>query len=49
MSYVPPNPVMTFSEWPTLGSMIDAGTRLVTFVSAGVDGTVPYILDGWFR
>lgn len=47
MSYAPPNSVMAFSDWPTLGSMIDAGTRLVTFVSAGVDGTVPYIIDGW--
>ena len=47
MSYVPPNPVMAYTDWPTLGAMIDAGTRLVTFVSDGVDGTVPYIIDGW--
>lgn len=39
---------MQRSDWPTLGSMIDSGQRVVTFMDAGADGTdgapVDYIL-----
>jgi len=46
-AYVPPAQPMTQSSWPTLGEMIGAGTRLVTFMDAGADtagDTVPFIL-----
>ena len=46
LSYVPPSLPMTNTAWPTLGSMIDNGTRLVTFLDTGSDGSVPYIIDG---
>jgi len=46
LSYSPPQASTQFSSWPTLGSMIDAGTRFVTFMDAGADFTqVPYIID----
>jgi len=46
LSYTPPAASVQFSDWPTLGSMIDAGTRLVTFMDAGADFTsVPYIIS----
>lgn len=39
---------MPQSAWPTLGSMIDSGKRVVVFLDAGADGSdggvVPYIL-----
>jgi len=48
VSYIPPNNPMTRSDWPTLGDMISNGTRVVTFMDAGADGTdgppVDYIL-----
>lgn len=38
---------MKYTDWPTLGSMIDNGTRLVTFMDAGASfSEVPYIIDG---
>ena len=46
LSYVPPSLPITNTAWPTLGSMIDNGTRLVTFLDTGSDGSVPYIIDG---
>lgn len=50
LSYSPPSESVLFSAWPTLGSMIDAGTRLVTFMDAGADFTqVPYIIEGVFQ
>lgn len=37
---------LDMQAWPTLGSMIDAGTRLVVFLDARADTlSVPYILD----
>jgi len=46
LSYSPPAAVTTAGNWPTLGSMIDAGTRLVTFMDNGANfATVPYIID----
>ncbi|KAA1467265.1 PLC-like phosphodiesterase [Dentipellis sp. KUC8613] len=46
-AYVPPHVPMKQSEWPTLGSLIDSGKRVVVFLDAGADGTdgsVDYIL-----
>ena len=38
---------MPASQWPTLGTLIDSGKRLVTFMDANADFTaVPYIIDG---
>ena len=49
MAFVPPQPVMTREDWPTLGSMINSGKRVVVFLDRGATekgkGTVvPYIL-----
>ncbi|KAJ7764694.1 PLC-like phosphodiesterase [Mycena metata] len=38
LSYVPPSIPVKQSDWPTLGSMIDSGKRLVVFMDAGADG-----------
>jgi len=46
LSYVPPAASQPVSAWPTLGSMIGAGTRLVTFLDTGASfASVPYIID----
>ncbi|KAF7339277.1 PLC-like phosphodiesterase [Mycena sanguinolenta] len=46
LSYAPTTSPLTNTAWPTLGSMIDAGTRLVTFLDNAADLTkVPYLLD----
>jgi len=46
ISYQPGVSNMTASSWPTLGSLIDNGTRLVTFLDNHADiTTVPYLLD----
>lgn len=48
LSYAPPSssPIPA-TGWPTLGSMISSGTRLVTFLDTGADFTsVPYLIDG---
>ncbi|KAF9056920.1 PLC-like phosphodiesterase [Rhodocollybia butyracea] len=48
VSYIPPINPMTRSDWPTLGDLISADTRVITFMDAGADGTdgppVDYIL-----
>ncbi|TFK88741.1 PLC-like phosphodiesterase [Polyporus arcularius HHB13444] len=46
LAYVPPHLPMKQSEWPTLGSLIDSGKRVVVFLDAGADTdrSVPYIL-----
>ena len=47
LSYSPSSSSLTFSDWPTLGTLIDDGKRLVTFMDTGADFTsVPYIIDG---
>lgn len=47
LSYAPATSPMAASQWPTLGSMIDNGTRLVTFLDNAADLTsVPYLIDG---
>ncbi|KAF9649694.1 hypothetical protein BDM02DRAFT_1761780 [Thelephora ganbajun] len=46
MSYSPKSASLSASSWPTLGSLIDAGTRLVTFLSTTASfDTVPYLID----
>lgn len=50
LSYSPPSASLPASGWPTLGTLIDAGTRLVTFLSTTADFTsVPYLIDGMLR
>lgn len=47
MSYTPPSASLPASGWPTLGSLVDGGTRLVTFLAQQADFTqVPYLIDG---
>ena len=49
LSYTPTSAVTTNTAWPSLGSMIDSGKRLVTFMDHHADFTaVPYIIDGGF-
>ena len=49
LSYVPPSASITNEQWPTLGSMISNGTRLVTFLDAMADFTsVTYLMAGMF-
>ncbi|CAL1694011.1 unnamed protein product [Somion occarium] len=46
LSYAPATATLTQGEWPTLGSMIDSGKRLVTFLSTTADfNSVPYLID----
>ncbi|KAF8488538.1 PLC-like phosphodiesterase [Gautieria morchelliformis] len=46
VSFSPSKSPLTASEWPTLGSMIDSGKRVVTFLDNQADfATVPYIID----
>jgi len=46
LSYAPPSAAITASQWPTLGSMIDSGTRLVTFLDASANfASVNYLID----
>jgi len=46
MSYAPPSTPVAASAWPTLGSMIDSGKRLVTFLTNNTDpASVPYLID----
>lgn len=44
-SFAPASSPMAASAWPTLGSMIDSGKRLVTFLDNGADATIPYLID----
>jgi len=49
MSYSPASVSLAAADWPSLGEMIDKGTRLVTFVDNQADfASVPYLLDGMF-
>ncbi|KAK7463885.1 hypothetical protein VKT23_005820 [Stygiomarasmius scandens] len=46
ISYSPSSASLTADSWPTLGSMIDDGKRLVTFLDNTADfTTVPYLID----
>lgn len=44
-TYTPLTSPLAIDAWPTLQEMITAGTRLVAFLDAGADPSVPYILD----
>lgn len=47
ISFSPSASSLTFDSWPTLGSMVDSGKRLVTFLASGADSTsVSYLIDG---
>ena len=46
VSFVPQSTPLQASGWPTLGSMIDSGKRLVTFLDNGANASYPYLLDG---
>ena len=49
LSYAPTSAVTKNTAWPSLGSMIGSGKRLVTFMNYHADFTaVPYIIDGGF-
>ena len=49
LSYAPPSASIPASQWPTLGSMIDSGKRLVTFLDASADfNSVNYLIDGQY-
>jgi len=45
ISFSPANSSLAASAWPTLGSMIDSGQRLLTFLDNGANPTVPYLID----
>ncbi|EJU00028.1 PLC-like phosphodiesterase [Dacryopinax primogenitus] len=46
VSFNPGTASLTLDQWPTLGQMLDNGTRLVTFMDTKADFTsVPYIID----
>ena len=46
ISYAPTSSPVAAADWPTLGSMIDSGKRLVTFLDNGANPTaVPYLID----
>jgi len=45
LAYVPPSIPVPQSSWPTLGQMIDSGTRVVVFLDAGADGSDGGVVD----
>lgn len=44
-AYTPTKSPLAIDAWPTLQELITANTRLVAFLDAGADPSVPYILD----
>ncbi|ESK87562.1 hypothetical protein Moror_2011 [Moniliophthora roreri MCA 2997] len=45
LTYVPPTNPMKRGDWPTLGSLIDSGKRVIVFMDSGADGAgVDFIL-----
>lgn len=47
IAFTPETASIPASGWPTLGSMIDSGRRLVTFIDNQANfADVPYIMDG---
>jgi len=47
IAYTPSKSTTALADWPTLGSMIDSGKRIVTFMDHDADiTTIPYIIDG---
>ncbi|KAF8683390.1 PLC-like phosphodiesterase [Rhizoctonia solani] len=46
ISYAPSTPTVAADQWPTLGTLIDSGKRVLTFMDNSADSTaVPYIID----
>ncbi|TFK94418.1 PLC-like phosphodiesterase [Polyporus arcularius HHB13444] len=46
LAYAPSSAALAASDWPTLGTLIDSGKRLVVFLSTTADFTsVPYLID----
>jgi hypothetical protein len=46
LSYSPPTATLGASDWPTLGSLIDSGKRVITFLDSGADfDSVPYLIN----
>ncbi|EFI26548.1 hypothetical protein CC1G_15761 [Coprinopsis cinerea okayama7 len=37
LAYIPPQPIMTRDDWPTLREMIDSGRRVVVFLDKGAE------------
>ena len=47
LAWVPPSGAIATNAWPTLGSLIDSGKRLVVLMDFEADFTsVPYIING---
>lgn len=47
ISYAPTASPIPATGWPTLGTLIDSGKRLLTFLDNGADlAAVPYLIDG---
>jgi hypothetical protein len=45
--YTPSSGTISKSSWPTLGSMIDSGKTVVSFLTTEADyNTVNYLIDG---
>ena len=45
-TYSPPSGAIPLTSWPTLGTLIDAGTTLVVFMDEEADfSSVPFIID----
>jgi len=46
LSYSPTTATTDGSQWPTLGTLIDSGKRVLTFMDSNADfASVPYIID----
>ncbi|KAF9015590.1 PLC-like phosphodiesterase [Cyathus striatus] len=45
VSFAPDSSPLTTTAWPSLGSMIDSGKRLVTYLDNGADSSIPYLID----
>lgn len=44
--YTPPSVPINYAAWPTLGSLISAGTRVVAFLAQNADvESAPYLID----
>ncbi|CAE7172344.1 unnamed protein product [Rhizoctonia solani] len=46
LSYAPATATVAADQWPTLGTLIDSGKRVLTFMDNGADATTaPYLID----
>ncbi|CAE6493370.1 unnamed protein product [Rhizoctonia solani] len=46
LSYAPATKSVTADQWPTLGTLIDSGKRVLTFMDNSADATAaPYLID----